>query len=72
MNKLYETQVFCSQCDQVTSNFIEWADEFWCQEKCVDELPTEAVLQAHQDMWDAMRDEFADSEWLAQARCKQL
>jgi hypothetical protein len=67
MDKINETQVFCSQCGFVTSNFIEWGDEFWCQEKCVDELPTEAALQAHQDIWDAMRDEFADSDWLASA-----
>jgi hypothetical protein len=67
MNKLYETQVFCSQCDQVTSNFLEWADEFWCQEKCVEELPTEAIFQSQLDMWEASQDEFADSEWLASA-----
>jgi hypothetical protein len=42
MNKSNETYVFCSQCDLITSNFLEWADEFWCEEKCVSYLPTES------------------------------
>jgi hypothetical protein len=44
----------------VTTNFIEWADEFWCEEKCIAELPTEATME-EQDFGDA------DSEWLASA-----
>ena len=61
MNTLDEiqTQVFCSQCDLVTSNFLEWAGEFWCEEKCVAELPTEASLD--------FEDDDADAEWLASA-----
>lgn len=61
MNRLDEnpTHVFCSQCDMVTTNFLEWAGEFWCEEKCIAELPTEASY----DFGDAD----ADSEWLASA-----
>jgi hypothetical protein len=60
MNKLDEiqTQVFCSQCDMVTSNFVEWADEFWCEEECVAYLPTPEDFES---------DIEADSEWLASA-----
>jgi hypothetical protein len=62
MNTLDEikTQVFCSQCDFVTSNFIEWAGEFYCEEECVAYLPTEASME-EQDFGGA------DSEWLASA-----
>jgi hypothetical protein len=42
MNENVKTLVFCSQCDLVTSNFLEWAGEFWCEEKCVAFLPTES------------------------------
>ena len=41
MNEEIKTQVFCSQCDFVTSNFIEWGGEFYCEEECVAFLPTE-------------------------------
>jgi hypothetical protein len=66
MNTLDETktQVFCSQCDQVTSDFIEWGDEFYCQEQCVAFLPTEAFAYNGEDFGDALE---ADSEWLASA-----
>jgi hypothetical protein len=60
MNENIQTQVFCSQCDMVTSNFIEWADEFWCEEKCVSELPTEASME-EQDFDDS------DHDWLVSA-----
>ena len=62
MNTLDEiqTQVFCSQCDFVTPNFIEWAGEFYCEEECVAYLPTEASME-EQDFGNP------DSEWLASA-----
>jgi hypothetical protein len=41
MNENVETKVFCSQCDRVTSDFLEWGDEFWCEEECVALLPME-------------------------------
>jgi hypothetical protein len=40
MNETILTQVFCSQCDLVTSDFIEFGGEFYCQEQCVAFLPT--------------------------------
>lgn len=62
MNTLDEikTQVFCSQCGFVTSNFLEWAGEFWCEEECVAYLPTPESME-EQDFGDA------DEEWLASA-----
>jgi hypothetical protein len=61
MNTLDEiqTQVFCSQCDFVTSNFVEWAGEFYCEEECVAYLPTEATMEE--------QDFSADNEWLVSA-----
>jgi hypothetical protein len=60
MNTLDEiqTQVFCSQCGFVTSNFLEWGDEFWCEEECVAYLPNPEDFESDTD---------ADSEWLASA-----
>jgi len=60
MNTLDEiqTQVFCSQCGFVTSNFVEWGDEFWCEEECVAYLPTPEDFESDAD---------ADAEWLASA-----
>jgi len=60
MNKLDEiqTKVFCSQCDVVTSDFIEWGDEFYCLEQCVAYLPTP------EDFGDYPN---ADADWLASA-----
>ena len=51
MNKLDEikTQVFCSQCGYVTTNFIEWADEFYCEDKCVALLPTPEIMEAERE-----------------------
>ena len=48
MNTLDEikTQVFCSQCGFVTSQFIEFGGEFWCEQECVKMLPTEADMEA--------------------------
>ena len=62
MNTLDEnpTQVFCSQCDFVAPNFIEWAGEFYCEEECVAYLPTEASME-EQDFGNP------DAEWLASA-----
>ena len=40
MNETIQTQVFCSQCDLVTSDFIEFHGEFYCQNQCVAYLPT--------------------------------
>ena len=60
MNENVETQVFCSQCDQVTSNFVEWGDEFYCQEQCYVYLPTEALME-EQDFSNA------DQDWLVSA-----
>jgi len=40
MNENVKTQVFCSQCDLVTSDFIEFHGEFYCQNQCVAYLPT--------------------------------
>ena len=50
MNKLHETktQVFCSQCGFVTSDFIEFGGEFYCEQECVKMLPTEADMQDEQ------------------------
>ena len=64
MNKLDEiqTQVFCSQCNFVTSDFVEFHGEFYCQEQCVDLLPAEAFAYTEEDFGDAIE---ADSEWLA-------
>jgi len=45
MNETIQTQVFCSQCDQVTSDFIEFGGEFYCQEQCVAFLPTFEVME---------------------------
>ena len=45
MNKTILTQVFCSQCDFVTSNFIEFGGEFYCQEQCVALLPTPESIE---------------------------
>jgi hypothetical protein len=60
MNENIKTQVFCSQCDQVTSDFIEWGDEFWCEDQCVAYLPTPESME-EQDF------SYADSEWLVSA-----
>ena len=61
MNTLDEikTQVFCSQCDFVTSNFVEWAGEFYCEEECVAYLPTEATMEE--------QDFSTDNDWLVSA-----
>jgi len=40
MNETIQTQVFCSQCDFVTSDFVEFHGEFYCQQQCVAFLPT--------------------------------
>jgi len=50
MNTLDEikTQVFCSQCGFVTSQFIEFGGEFWCEQECVKMLPTEADMEDEQ------------------------
>jgi hypothetical protein len=40
MNENVKTQVFCSHCDFVTSDFIEFGGEFFCQNQCVAYLPT--------------------------------
>jgi len=40
MNENVKTQVFCSQCDLVTSDFIEFGGEFFCEENCFVYLPT--------------------------------
>jgi len=40
MNENVKTQVFCSQCDLVTSDFIEFGGEFFCEESCFVYLPT--------------------------------
>ena len=47
MNTLDEikTQVFCSQCGFVTSQFIEFGGEFYCEQECVKMLPTEADME---------------------------
>ena len=66
MNTLDEikTQVFCSQCDFVTSDFVEFHGEFYCEEQCVAFLPTESIFDSEEDFGDAIE---ADSEWLASA-----
>ena len=66
MNTLDEikTQVFCSQCDFVTSDFVEFHGEFYCGEQCVAFLPTESIFSTGEDFGDAIE---ADSEWLASA-----
>jgi hypothetical protein len=50
MNTLDEikTQVFCTQCGFVTSDFVEFAGEFYCEQECVKMLPTEADMQDEQ------------------------
>jgi hypothetical protein len=50
MNTLDEiqTQVFCSQCNFVTSDFFEWAGEFYCEQECVKMLPTEEDMKDEQ------------------------
>jgi len=53
MNEIIQTQVFCSQCDQVTSDFIEWGDEFYCQERCVAFLPTFESMEAEREQREA-------------------
>jgi hypothetical protein len=58
MNEI-KTQVFCSQCDYVTSDFIEFGGEFYCQEQCVAFLPTFESMEA-QSFED-------DHEWLVSA-----
>lgn len=45
MNETIQTQVFCSQCDSVTSEFFEWGDEFYCVQNCLTFLPTPDVLE---------------------------
>ena len=62
MNTLDEiqTQVFCSQCNFVTSNFVEFHGEFYCEEECVAFLPTFESME-EQDFGDS------DSEWLTSA-----
>jgi len=45
MNEI-KTQIFCSQCDYVTSDFIEFGGEFYCQEQCVAFLPTLESMEA--------------------------
>jgi hypothetical protein len=61
MNTLDEikTQVFCSHCDFVTSDFVEWAGEFYCEEQCVVYLPTEASMEE--------QDFSTDNDWLVSA-----
>lgn len=61
------TQVFCSQCDRVTDLFVEWAGEFWCNESCSEDLPTEAHYAQQLAIWEAHQDSYADEEWLASA-----
>ena len=56
MNETIQTQVFCSQCDYVTSDFVEFHGEFYCQEQCVAFLPT----------FESMEDE-NDQDWLVSA-----
>ena len=58
MNENITTQVFCSQCGFVTSNFVEFGGEFYCEEECVAYLPTP-------DDFDS--DFEADSAWLVSA-----
>ena len=48
-----KTQVFCSHCAVVTTDFIEWGDEFYCEAKCVALLPTPEVMQAEAELRDA-------------------
>ena len=61
MNTLDEikTQVFCSQCDFVTSDFVEFHGEFYCQEQCVAFLPT----------FESMEEQGfeSDNDWLVSA-----
>jgi hypothetical protein len=57
MNENVKTQVFCSQCDYVTSDFIEWGGEFYCEEECVAYLPTPESME-EQDFSNA------DQDWL--------
>jgi hypothetical protein len=55
MNTLDEikTQVFCSHCDTVTSDFIEWGDEFYCEAHCVAYLPTPESMEAEREQREA-------------------
>jgi hypothetical protein len=47
-----EVQVFCSQCGFVTSDFIEFGREFYCEQECVKMLPTEAdMLDEQASRW---------------------
>jgi hypothetical protein len=59
MNENVKTQVFCSQCDLVTSDFLEWGGEFWCEEECVSYLPTP----------ESMEEQYfsTDHDWLVSA-----
>ena len=47
------TQVFCSFCDSVTSHFIEWGDEFYCVQNCLDYLPTPEAMEAERSEREA-------------------
>ena len=55
MNTLDEiqTQVFGSFCNSVTTNFVEWADEFYCEAQCVSFLPTFESMEAERDQREA-------------------
>jgi len=57
MNENVETKVFCSQCDRVTSDFVEWGDEFWCEEECTALLPMEEDYSSVEE----------DHDWLVSA-----
>ncbi len=57
MNENEKTQVFCSQCDFVTSDFVEWGDEFYCEERCIHLLPTEFDYSYFE----------SDNDWLVSA-----
>jgi len=55
MNVINEikTQVFCSFCDSVTTDFVEWGDEFYCQANCVAYLPTFESMEAEREQREA-------------------
>ena len=55
MNTLSEprTNVFCSFCGSATPDFVEWADEFYCEAKCVAFLPTPEVMEAEREEREA-------------------
>ena len=59
MNENVKTQVFCSQCDLVTSDFVEFHGEFYCEEDCVAFLPT----------FESMEEQGfeSDNDWLVSA-----